>query len=215
MDYPGSECRNAFGLAGKPIVMRLHDKEHCWADVQRLVPDMLAAGLTGYPFICPDMIGGGSWTAFLPGAPFDPELFIRSAQIHALCPMMQISASPWRVLDAGHQNAFVAAVALRQKFAPKFVELAKKAAKTGEPIMRPLEYVFPGSGFAGIRDEFMMGEDLLVAPVTEKGVRSRTVVLPSGTWRADDGTTCEGPRTISVETPLERVPHFIRIGTGR
>ena len=215
MDYPGSECRNAFGLAGKPIVMRLHDKEHFWTDLQRLIPDMLAAGMTGYPFICPDMIGGGSWTAFLPGAPFDPELFIRSAQIHALCPMMQISASPWRVLDAERQKAFLAAVALRQKFAPKFVELAKKAAKTGEPIMRPLEYVFPGCGFARIRDEFMMGEDLLVAPVTEKGVRSRTVVLPSGTWRADDGTTFEGPQTISVATPLERVPHFIRMGAGK
>ena len=127
---------------------------------------------------------------------------------------MQISASPWRVLDEEHQKAFLAAVALRQKFAPKFVALAKNAAKTGEPIMRPLEYVFPGDGYAEIRDEFMMGEDLLVAPAVEKGAVSRTVVLPPGTWRADDGQVHEGGRTVSVETPLERLPHFVRVGRG-
>ena len=212
--YRGSECRSAFGLAGKPIIMRLIDKAHSWAAVQRLIPDMLAAGMTGYPFICPDMVGGGEWLAFLPGAPFDPELFVRSAQIHALCPMMQISASPWRVLDAKHQKAFLAAVALRQKFAPKFVALAKTAAKTGEPIMRPLEYVFPGNGYAEIRDEFMMGDDLLVAPVVEKGAAFRSVMLPPGTWRADDGQVHAGGRTVSVETPLERLPHFVRVGRG-
>ena len=212
--YRGSECRSAFGLAGKPIIMRLIDKAHSWSAVQRLIPDMLAAGMTGYPFICPDMVGGGEWLAFLPGAPFDPELFVRSAQIHALCPMMQISASPWRVLDAKHQKAFLAAVALRQKFAPKFVALAKTAAKTGEPIMRPLEYVFPGNGYAEIRDEFMMGDDLLVAPVVEKGAAFRSVMLPPGTWRADDGQVHAGGRTVSVETPLERLPHFVRVGRG-
>ena len=125
LKYKGSEYRNVFGFAGKPVIMRLHDKAHKWDALQRLVPDMLAAGLIGYPFICPDMIGGGSWTAFLPGAPFDPELFIRSAQVHALCPMMQISASPWRVLPPEHQRIFSDVVALRQKFAPRIVELAK------------------------------------------------------------------------------------------
>ena len=209
--YTGSECRSAFGLAGKPIVMRLHDKAHSWLALQRLVPDMLAAGLTGYPFICPDMIGGGAWSAFLPGAPFDPELFVRSAQIHALCPMMQISASPWRVLDAEHQRAFLAAVALRQKFAPKFVELARQAAKDGEPIMRTLEYVFPAQGYAEVKDEFMMGDDLLVAPVVEKGAMSRTVVLPSGIWLADDGSRHEGPVRIDVRVDLSRLPHFLRL----
>lgn len=89
--------------------------------------------------------------------------------------------------------------------------LAKNAAKTGEPIMRPLEYVFPGNGYAEIRDEFMMGEDLLVAPVVEKEMASRTVVLPPGTWQADDGQVHAGGRTVSVETPLERLPHFVRI----
>ena len=188
--------------------MRLHDKAHKWEALRRLVPDMLAAGFVGCPFICPDMIGGGSWTAFLPGAPFDPELFIRSAQVHALCPMMQISASPWRVLSDEHQRLFSAVAALRQKFAPRFVALAKESARTGEPIMRNLEYCFPGEGYAGINDEFMMGDRLLVAPVLEKGAASREVVLPPGKWKADDGQVHVGPAVVDVATPLSRLPHF-------
>ena len=211
LKYKGSELRNGFGFAGKPVIMRLHDKSHSWEAVARLVPDMLAAGFVGCPFICPDMIGGGSWTAFLPGAPFDPELFIRSAQIHALCPMMQISASPWRVLSKEHQRIFKQTVELRQRFAPRFVELAKEAAKTGEPIMRNMEYCFPGVGYADIKDQFMMGDDLLVAPVMEKGAKSRKVILPPGQWKADDGRTYNGPAKIEVATPLDRLPYFMKL----
>ena len=157
------------------------------------------------------MIGGGEWTAFLPGAPFDPELFLRSAQIHALCPMMQISASPWRVLSVEHQRIFKGVANLRQKYAPRFVELAKESASTGEPMMRNLEYNFPGLGYADIKDQFMMGNDLLVAPVVEKGAGSRKVVLPPGKWKADDGRIHEGPATVEIPTPLSRLPHFERL----
>ena len=210
LQYKGSELRSAFGMGGKPVIMRLADKDHSWEALARLIPDMLAAGLIGSPYICPDMIGGGQWMTFLPGAPFDPELFIRSAQIHALCPMMQISASPWRVLSVEHQKLFVEMVSLRQKFATKFVELAKRAAKDGEPIMRNLEYNYPGMGYADIKDEFMIGEDLLVAPVLEKGARVRKVVVPPGIWMADDGSRCDGPTTVDVLVSLSRIPYFRR-----
>ena len=66
-------------------------------------------------------------------------------------------------------------------------------------------------GYADIKDEFMMGQDLLVAPVVEKGATSRRVVIPSGRWRGDDGKTVEGPAAIEVAAPLERLPYFIRM----
>jgi alpha-glucosidase len=194
-----------------PVVVRLHDKMHEWPALKRIVADMIAAGLIGQPFICPDMVGGGDWVAFIPGSPFEQELFIRSAEVHALCPMMQISASPWRVLSSEHQRIFKDVVALRQKFAPRFVGLAKESARTGEPMMRNLEYCFHGMGYADIKDEFMMGQDLLVAPVLDKGAKHRRVVIPPGRWRGDDGKAVEGPTTIEVSTPLERLPHFIRM----
>lgn len=123
---------------------------------------------------------------------------------------MQISASPWRVLDAEHQRIFSEVVALRQRFAPRFVEIAKESAKSGEPMMRNLEYCFPGLGYANIKDEFMMGDKLLVAPVMEKGATSRTVVLPPGEWRSDDGQTYIGPTTAEVAAPLARLPYFVK-----
>ena len=214
LEYPGSEYRNAWGLAGKPVVVRLFDKEHSWSALRQLVPDMLATGLIGYPFVCPDMVGGGQWTAFLPGSPFSPELFVRSAQVQALSPMMQISASPWRVLDAEHQEAFLAAVRLRQAFSADIVALAKRAAKDGEPMMRSLEYAYPGRGYAKVADEFMMGENLLVAPVVEKGAKTRKVVVPPGLWRGDDGTEVEGPAEIAVAVTLSSLPHFVRVADG-
>ena len=208
LKYPFCEIRNTWRMQLVPVVVRLHDKMHEWVAPKRIVADMIAAGLLGQPFICPDMVGGGDWVAFIPGSPFEQELFIRSAEIHALCPMMQISASPWRVLDARHQAIFKDVLAIHQKYAPKFAALAKAAGETGEPILRSLEYVFPGKGYAGIIDEFMIGDDLLVAPVFEKGAVSREVVLPPGKWRDAAGTLREGPAKVKVEAPLGRPPYF-------
>ena len=213
-DFPTSEHRNVWGMAGRPVMVRLPDKGNTWPEVRRLVPDMLAAGLLGYPFICPDMIGGGMWTAYLPGSdtPYDKELFIRSAQVHALCPMMQFSVSPWRLMkdDPDGQRIIRDLVALRQRFAPQFVKLAKESAKTGEPMMRSMEYAYPRMGYAEVRDQFLMGDGLLVAPVLQKGAKSRCVVIPPGRWRGDDDAVVVGPTTIEVPTPLERLPHFVR-----
>ena len=211
LKYPVCEYRNAWRFQGQPVVERLHDKAHTWEALRKLIPDMVAGGLLGHPFMCPDMIGGGSHTAFLPGSPFDPELFVRSAQVHALCGMMQFSASPWRYLGAEHQQIVRDIVKMRQeKFAKFFVELARGCGKTGEPMIRNLEYVFPHRGYAAIRDEFIMGERLLVAPVVEKGAESRAVEIPPGEWTADDGTAVTGPCRITVRAPLARLPYFTR-----
>lgn len=211
--YPKSECRALFRLGGQPVVTRLADKSHNWRELARCVTDMLACGIAGYPFVCPDMIGGGSWIAFDPKLapyPFDEELFVRSAQVHALCPMMQFSASPWRLLSAKGQEAVRAAVRVRQRFADRFVALSEESGRTGEPMMRYMEYQFPGHGYAAVKDQFVMGDFLIVAPQLVKGAATRTVEIPDGVWTADDGTEVTGPKTVTVPTPLERVPYFSR-----
>ena len=212
LQFPLNEYRACFKMGGQPLVQRLCDKGHNWAAVQQLVPDMINCGLMGHSFVCPDMIGGGSWMAFMPDAPtpFDPELFVRSAQAHALAPMMQFSAAPWRMLKGEHLEAVRAAAWTRMKFADYILSVAKASAKSGEPMLRAMEYEFPGEGAEKLTDQFMLGPKLLVAPQVVKGAKTRTVFIPFGTWTADDGSEVTGPRTLEVATPISRLPYFTK-----
>lgn len=97
---------------------------------------------------------------------------------------------------------------LHEKYGTYILDLAKASSNTGEPIVKPMEFAFPGNGFETIKDQFVLGNDIIVAPVVEKGIRSRKVVLPKGTWQAEDGLKYKGGKTIEISVPLERLPYF-------
>ena len=207
--FPYNEMRASWKSGNRPLVQRLGDKGADFGAVSILIPDMISAGLLGYGFVCPDMVGGGAYDAFHGGA-FDAEAFIRSAQVHALAPMMQFSAAPWRVLSEEDFKIIQKLVAIRAQFKDYYLDLADKCAETGEPMLRAMDYQFPGCGYESIADQFMMGDRLLVAPQVKKGATTREVVLPAGEWTADDGNVVKGPVRIMVETPLARLPYFQR-----
>lgn len=94
---------------------------------------------------------------------------MRYAQIAALMPVMQFSASPWRVLPEADFQKVKDALALREKCLPEILKAVECAKVTGEPIARSMEFVFPGQGMERVMDQFMVGEDLLVAPVWKQG----------------------------------------------
>jgi len=206
--YPLNEYRAMWKMGGQPLAERLRDKGHSYHDLQLLIPNMLTAGLSGYYFSCPDMIGGGEFTAFLDNTVLDQDLIVRSAQCHALMPMMQFSVAPWRVLDEAHLAAVKKAVALREKYKDYILELARDAAKTGEPIMRPMEYAYPHQGYAQITDQFLLGDRILVAPVLDKEAAFRKVAIPSGRWKSFDGQIISGPKTVSIKAGLDDLPFF-------
>lgn len=208
LDYPLNEYRAAWKMAGRSLAQRLQDKAHKWEDLQQLIPDTLAQGLMGYAFTCPDMIGGGLLDSFLSSATIDQELMVRSAQVHALMPMMQFSAAPWRVLDAEHNTLCRRAAELHTQHADTILALARHAADTGVPIVRPLCWHWPNRGYEKIKDQFMLGDDILVAPIVVKGGYSRTVVFPPGLWRGDDNSIVQGPTTMEILVPLDRLPRF-------
>ena len=210
LSYPYNEYRATWKMGGQPLVQRLHDKSHDWEDLKKLIPHMLLEGIMGYPFSCPDMIGGGQFTSFLDDAPIDQELVVRSTQVHALMPMMQFSVAPWRILDKRHFIAVLDAVNLRNKFKETILRLAKKASTNGEPIVRSMEYVYPHKGYVDITDQFMLGNSILVAPYLSKGEGSRKVILPKGTWKSDTGKVFKGGKSITVNVPLIRLPYFIK-----
>lgn len=210
LKYPLNEFRATWKMAGLPLAQRLRDKSHNWDDLRELIPGILAQGLMGYAFTCPDMIGGGEFQSFLDRAAVDQELVVRSAQVSALMPMMQFSVAPWRVLD-GPRSAICKRMALlHEELGPEILRLAQASAQSGEPIVRPLAYAYPDAGYEKIKDEFLLGDEILVAPVLTKNARARTIVFPRGTWKGDDGSTVVGPKTLDVPAPLDRLPWYRR-----
>jgi alpha-glucosidase len=208
--FPLNEYRACWKMGGQPLAQRLRDKEHTWEDLRKLVPGIVNQGLMGYPFGCPDMIGGGEYLSFRNLAAIDQELVVRAAEVHALMPMMQFSVAPWRVLGLENLTTCRRMAALHTERGEEILALARESAKTGEPIVRSLEYAYPHQGYADVSDQFLLGTDVLVAPVVEKGARTRRVLVPPGRWQGDDGSVVTGPTAIEVSAPLERLPWYRR-----
>lgn len=212
--YTYHEYKDTYDRGGKATIQRIRDRCHTWGKegLQTLVPIALMQGLLGYPYVCPDMVGGGQWAFNLdPTFKADEELFVRMAQCSALFPMMQFSWAPWRLLGKEAQKLCLQAAKLHMKFSGKMIDLVKTTKITGEPILRSLEYAYPHSGYERITDQFLLGEDILVCPVVEQGQRKRRLQLPIGEWRYVDGTVYVGGTEIEVDAPLCVLPYFERL----
>lgn len=211
-DYSLNEYRACWKMGGRGLAQRLSDKKHSWeldGGLGSLIPNGLTQGILGFAFTCPDMIGGGEYTNFLANSEnLDMELIVRNAQCAALFPMMQFSVAPWRVLDETHRKLCVNMAKLHLSFGERILRLAKEAANTGEPIIRHMEYVFPGNGYEKVNTQFMLGDNILVAPVIEKGAVTKSVFFPEGIWKGDDGSQVEGPCIQLIEVPLSRLPWY-------
>jgi alpha-glucosidase len=90
------------------------------------------------------------------------------------------------------------------------IACAKESAQTGIPIVQHLEFAFPNEGFAECRDQFMLGDKYLVAPiVTPENIR--TVKLPKGKWKDDLGKIHKGGKTLTFDVPLNRILYFEKL----
>lgn len=211
--YSFNEIRACFGCGGLGIAQRLADKNHSFGNdgLKSLVPNALLQGLLGYPYSCPDMIGGGQIGDFGKGkdGKYNDELFVRYAEASALMPMMQYSHSVWRLDNEYASKLCIDACELHEQYASYIVELVKKAAVSGEPVIRYLEYEFPKQGFAEVTDMFMLGDKYLVAPVVNEGQFRKKVRLPGGRWRYVDGKVYSGE--ADVEAGIDVLPVFAKL----
>jgi alpha-D-xyloside xylohydrolase len=190
----------------------------------------LNVAMSGIPWWNTD-IGG-----FAGGDPNDPayqEVLVRWFQYGTFSPIMRLHGDrqPTRPFSAdmtGGPNevwsygpraypVLTEHLRLRERLRPYLLELSEQAHRTGAPVMRPLFFGFPDDDHAWrVDDQFLLGPDVLVAPVTESGARSRTVYLPAGTRWTDTATgeVHEGGTTPDVAAPLERIPVFVREGAA-
>jgi alpha-glucosidase len=196
------------------------DNQARWEDLGWAVSMVLSLGLCGQPFSGPDV--GGFF-----GDP-EPELFERWFELGPYLPFFRghsdkgsCRKEPWsfgpRVEASVRGNLL-----LREALRPRLARLMAEAARTGLPAARPLFFAAPGrADLAAVGDQFLLGDDLLVAPVLERGARERRVVFPPGRWRAiwpEHGAPDErfdgedGPRTLPA--PLGRAPAFLRDGAS-
>ena len=158
------------------------------------------------------MIGGGQFTSFLgiDSDHFDQSLIVRSAQVHALMPMMQFSVAPWRILSPENLEIVRNAALLHEQMGAYILECAQKSSRTGTPIVRHMEYAFPNEGFAECKDQFMLGDKYMVAPVVTSE-NSRMVKLPKGKWKDDLGKIYKGGKSLKFDVPLNRLLYFERL----
>ncbi len=199
-----NEVRADFNTQGMGIMERLSDKRHAWGEggVADLIPATLALGLGGHPVSSPDMIGGGEYRSFIGLGPndLDKELLLKNAAIAALMPVVQFSLNPARVWPEGVAD-ILRLLKVRQQLSDEFEMLFAEASRSKEAIIRYMEYVFPHQGMARVRDQFMLGDRVLVAPQYEKGSLSRRVVLPAGRWMDQKGRLLgDLSRAVEVES---------------
>jgi dienelactone hydrolase len=209
LDYTLNEYRATWKMGGQPLVERLRDKYHTWEDVQKLIPHTIVQQLIGYTFTCPDMIGGGDNSSFLPGSKLDQKLIVRSAQCSALMPMMQFSAAPWRVLDSVHLAAVSKIVRLRQQYLPYIMQVLRNSAQSGLPALRSLEYEYPGQNYLNINDQFLLGDKLMVAPVVTSD-DTRKVIIPGGKWKHNNKIV-SGPAVITCKVAIDELLIFEKV----
>jgi len=109
------------------------------------------------------------------------------------------------------------AMTWRERLTPYLYTLLWRAHTHHEPVLRPLFYDFPSAPDAYVEDDsFMVGSDLLVAPVLDPGEARRELWLPDtagGWYDVRCGTRYKGGGRIEVEAPLGEAPAFARAGS--
>lgn len=189
------------------------DNYASWDHLALSIPMLTNMGVSGVPFVGCDVGGFNDRPS--------GELYARWLQAAALTPFFRSHSVGW----AGNKepweygDEFTAinrsTVELRYKFLPYLYTLFKEHENTGSPVMRPLWYEFPADKRTYlISDEYLVGRDLLVAPVVKEGMRNRQVYLPAGfdwvNWWT--GEKLEGGKEHNVDAPLDRLLIFGRAG---
>jgi len=127
--------------------------------------------------------------------------------------------TPWNIQEQTHDPEVIPIFRefanLRMNLLPYILGQAWESSQTGVPLMRPLVLEYPADETCREYSyEYMFGDALLVAPVTDENATLWPVYLPSGEWRDFwTGETFQGPRAIDVNVPRDRIPVFQKRGS--
>ena len=106
--------------------------------------------------------------------------------------------------------AFRRLVQLRERLVPYLAAESAKSVRTSKPLLRGLFFESEDERQWSFPYEFLLGDDLLVAPVVDDGVGELEVFLPDGNWvHAWDGARVGGGAIVTVAAPLGGIPVFV------
>ncbi|XP_044735680.1 myogenesis-regulating glycosidase isoform X2 [Chrysoperla carnea] len=195
-----------------PIFVSLPPFESSWRSIKRVIPTVLTYGIIGYPFIMSGAVGGDfqpetMWRNITDDneALLDKELYIRWLQLSTFLPVIRFTDLPSKygkdVLDMAKRLT-----SLRLNvITPLLRKYARETLDSGLPLIRPLWMIDPvDQACHAVTDEFSIGEEVIVAPILQPGVRHREVYLPAGVWKDGiDGSLRKGSRWIHNYRVLE------------
>jgi alpha-glucosidase len=189
----------------------LGDNFSRWDHLAMSIPMATGLGLSGQPFVGAD-IGGFMGEC-------EGELLVRWAQYGALTPFCRNHAAAWTPeqypwsFGPEVQELVGDAIRLRYRLMPYLYAAFVRAAETGAPVQRPLDFDHQDDRTVrALDDQYLLGPDLLVAPVASPGVTARPVRLPEGDWYEwHTGEPVEG-RDLLADAPADRIPVFARGG---
>lgn len=188
------------------------DIESSWGILRQTIGTVAGLGLCGVPYSGSD-IGGFS------GAP-STELYLRWFQMGTFLPFFRTHSSfylprreSWEFGDEA-LGIIRRYMELRYRLLPYLYTLAWETSQTGAPLARPLFWNEPENpALWQVEDAFLLGGDLLVAPVVEEGARQRTLQLPRGGWYSlSNDAYFDGSRQVNLDAPLEHIPVLVRAG---
>jgi alpha-glucosidase len=204
--------RAAYAGVQRYSTMWTGDTNSTWDGLALSVSMFSTLGLSGESFIGAD-VGGFMGRA-------NGELLARAYQVSFLAPFCRnhktidsYDQEPWR-FGKYYEDIIRKYLKLRYRLLPFLYTTLEESHRTGLPLFRPLVLNYPeDESTYNLDDQFMIGDDLLVAPVLRPDVTRRLVYLPKGVWY--DYWTREkyqGERMIDVKAPLDTVPMFVRGG---
>nr|WP_228035876.1 glycoside hydrolase family 31 protein [Oculatella sp. LEGE 06141] len=189
------------------------DTASSWGALRQTIATVVGLGLSGIPYSGPD-IGG------FQGNP-SAELYVRWLQMATFLTFYRTHVAnnvqpraPWTYGEP-YLSIIRHFMQLRYRLLPYLYTLAWETSQKGYPPVRPLFWFsWHDERLWAIEDAFFLGEALLVYPIVQAGLRSRTAVLPQGQWYDFwNDTVIEGDQTVELAAPLDQIPLLVRAGS--
>lgn len=205
--------RAAYAGTQKYSTVWTGDNTAVWSHLQLAIPQLNGLGMSGFAFSGTDIGGFQDDTT--------PELLTRWIEASLFVPLYRNHSilgsryqEPW-AFDKQTLDIYRKYLNLRYRFIPYLYDQFRHETQSRLPVMRPLVLNYDqDEKVRNNNDEYMVGTNILVAPIVNQGQTQRLVYLPAGQW-VDFWNNAEysGQQSIVADAPIDKLPLFIKKNT--